>query len=425
MNDVMNPPLPIVPAPLGTYSEVGILREVLVHRPDLSLTRLTPGNCRDLLFDDVLWVKKARQEHDAFVDTMRERGVVVREFGAMLAETMADPVARAWLLDRRIDIGHLGHGTMGEVRAWLDELSAVQLAAYLVGGITRSDLPFTPGGLFGATRAPHDFVLPPLPNQLFTRDSSCWVGKGVFINPMFWSARRPEAINAASVYRFHPRFRDADFVRYLDASDQDYSPISLEGGDVMPLAGGVVLIGMGERSTPQAVTDYARRLFHYGAATDDFMAGDDRYLRVGQVAVDHVQIGSADAAGGDGDAHLARARLPIRQLHILGGLVQRIQHHGVHGVQAGTVMSCGGAMNLTPVCTSSRSGFSRPRIARARMVSSGAPCTMTRKLSALRAVSYSITLFLGMPMPYIAAPSALRPPTTAAVSTPENTMEAR
>jgi len=267
MNDVMNPPVAIVPAPLGAYSEVGVLREVLVHRPDVSLTRLTPGNCRDLLFDDVLWVKKARQEHDAFVDTMRERGVVVREFGAMLAETMADPVARAWLLDRRIDIGHLGHGTMGEVRAWLDELSSVQLAAYLVGGITRSDLPFTPGGLFGATRAPHDFVLPPLPNQLFTRDSSCWVGKGVFINPMFYPARRPEAINAASVYRFHPRFRDADFVRYLDASDQDYSPISLEGGDVMPLAGGVVLIGMGERSTPQAVTDYARRLFQHGAAT--------------------------------------------------------------------------------------------------------------------------------------------------------------
>ncbi|MDD4937332.1 MAG: arginine deiminase [Acidiphilium sp.] len=267
MSDAANPAGAMAEAPLGTYSEVGVLREVMVHRPDLSLTRLTPGNCRDLLFDDVLWVKKARQEHDAFVDTMRERGVVVHEFGAMLAETMADPVARTWLLDRRVDIGHLGHGTMGEVRAWLDVLPATQLATYLVGGIVRADLPFAPTGLFGATRTPHDFVLPPLPNQLFTRDSSCWVGKGVFINPMFWPARRPEAINAASVYRFHPRFRNADFVRYLDASDQDYSPISLEGGDVMPLAGGVVLIGMGERSTPQAVTDYASRLFRHGAAT--------------------------------------------------------------------------------------------------------------------------------------------------------------
>jgi arginine deiminase len=244
-----------------------MLREVLVHRPDLSLTRLTPGNCRDLLFDDVLWVKKARQEHDAFVDSMRERGVVVREFGTMLAETMVDPAARAWLLNHRADVKHLGHGTMGEIRAWLDELPAAQLAAYLVGGIVRSELPFTPNGLFGATLGPQDFVLPPLPNQLFTRDSSCWVAQGVFVNPMFWPARRPEAINVACVYRFHPRFKNADFKHYLDASDQDYSPISLEGGDVMPLGGGVVLIGMGERSTPQAVTEYARALFHHGAAT--------------------------------------------------------------------------------------------------------------------------------------------------------------
>ncbi|SIQ15455.1 MULTISPECIES: arginine deiminase [Acidiphilium] len=253
-------------AVLGVHSEVGILREVLVHRPDLGLERLTPGNCHAFLFDDVLWVKKARQEHDAFVDTLRERGVIVHEFGAMLAEAMADASARAWLLDRRVDLKHLGHGTMGEMRAWLDELPAAQLARFLIGGIARAELPFAARGLFALTQADHQFVLPPLPNQLFTRDSSCWVNKGVFINPMFWPARRPEAINVACVYRFHPRFRNADFVRYLDAADEDFSPLSLEGGDVMPLAEGVVLIGMGERSTPQAVTEYASRLFAHGAA---------------------------------------------------------------------------------------------------------------------------------------------------------------
>ena len=251
---------------LGVYSEVGVLREVLVHRPDLSLTRLTPGNCHDLLFDDVIWVKEARQEHDAFVDAMRERGVIVHEFGAMLAETMKNQAARQWLLDRRADITHLGHGAAAEIRVWLDEMPAVQLATYLVGGVARSELPFAPAGLFNITRAPHEFLLPPLPNQLFTRDSSCWVGKGVFINPMFWPARRPEAMNVSAMYRFHPRFKDADFTRYFDASDEHRGDMSVEGGDVMMLADGVVLIGMGERLTPQAVTDYATRLFKNGAA---------------------------------------------------------------------------------------------------------------------------------------------------------------
>jgi arginine deiminase len=251
---------------LGVYSEVGPLREVLVHRPDLSLTRLTPGNCHDLLFDDVIWVKEARQEHDAFVDTMRDRNVIVHEFGAMLAATMADPVARNWLLDQRADIAHLGYGTVGEVRAWLDEMPAAQLAAYLVGGIARAELPFLPRGLFAMTREPHEFILPPLPNQLFTRDSSCWVGKGVFINPMYWPARRPEATNLAAMYRFHPRFKYADFTRYFDASQEHLGDMSVEGGDVMMLTNGIVLIGMGERSTPQAVAEYALRLFQHGAA---------------------------------------------------------------------------------------------------------------------------------------------------------------
>jgi arginine deiminase len=257
----------IMTSALGTYSEVGVLREVMVHRPDLSLTRLTPGNCHELLFDDVIWVKKARQEHDAFVDVLRERNVVVHEFGAMLAQTMADPVARAWLLERRADVANLGRGTAGEMRAWLDEMPAVQLATFLVGGIARSELPFLPTGLFGQTRQRDEFILPPLPNQLFTRDSSCWVGAGVFINPMFWPARRPEAINLSAVYRFHPRFAGQKFTRYFDASDEHLGTMSVEGGDVMPLGNGVVLIGMGERSTPQAVAEYASRLFMHGAAT--------------------------------------------------------------------------------------------------------------------------------------------------------------
>lgn len=251
----------------GVYSEIGRLREVLVHRPELSLTRLTPANCRELLFDDVIWVKKARQEHDAFVDALRERGVAVLEFGQALAETMADGQARDWLLQRRLAALEGPGGKDEDLRAWLKEMPAADLAASLIGGIARVELPFPPRNLFEMTRAPHEFVLPPLPNQLFTRDTSCWVAGGVFVNPMHWPARQQEAANVAAVYKFHPRFKSASFAAWFSAAEEAPGQISLEGGDVMPLGNGLVLIGMGERSTPQAVSLYARRLFAAGAAT--------------------------------------------------------------------------------------------------------------------------------------------------------------
>ena len=135
------------------------------------------------------------------------------------------------------------------------EMPETQLAAYLIGGIARAELPFVPQALFARTRAAHEFLLPPLPNQLFTRDTSCWVGKGVFVNPMHWPARRLEAANAAAVYRFHPRFKGTKFhTLFRRRARSLWQYLSLEGGDVMPLGNGVVLIGMGERSTPQAVT---------------------------------------------------------------------------------------------------------------------------------------------------------------------------
>jgi arginine deiminase len=249
---------------IGAFSETGKLREVLVHRPDLSLQRLTPDNCKALLFDDVLWVKKARQEHDGFVDALRERGVNVLEFGAMFAETLAQPEARAWLLDRRVGVSAVGQDLMGEMRGWFDEMPAPDLAKFMVGGVARAELPFKPAGLIGQTMEPQDFVLPPLPNQLFTRDSSCWIYGGVTINPMYWPARRPEAINLAALYKFHPHFAEAE----VWWGDVDAAPgvATLEGGDVMPLAEGIVLIGMGERSTPQAVAALAANLFAKGAA---------------------------------------------------------------------------------------------------------------------------------------------------------------
>ena len=249
----------------GIFSEIGKLREVLVHRPDLGIARLTPANCHELLFDDVIWVKRARQEHDAFVDALRERGVEVLEFGKALADTLADATARAWLLDKRLGVVEAGSPDP-DLRAWLDEMPAPELAGYMIGGIARPELPFPPRTLYGMTRDKNQFILPPLPNQLFTRDTSCWVNQGVFVNPMHWPARQQEAANVAAVYKFHPRFKSAAFDFWFNAPEEAHLDASLEGGDVMPLDKGVVLIGMGERSTPQCVSLYARRLFAAGAA---------------------------------------------------------------------------------------------------------------------------------------------------------------
>jgi arginine deiminase len=250
---------------LGVHSETGRLHEVIVHRPDLSLRRLTPDNCRALLFDDVLWVKRARQEHDVFVDALRERGVIVHPFGELLAQVMTLPEGRKWLLDRRVDSSVVGYDMVSELRGWLDEMPAGELATVLVGGVARAELPFKPAGLTGMTLLPQDFVLPPLPNQLFTRDSSCWIYRAISVNAMYWPARKPEALNVEAVYRFHPRFRDAGLP--FVSPDNPGPSISLEGGDVMPIGGGVVLVGMGERTTPQAVGELARSLFAAGEAT--------------------------------------------------------------------------------------------------------------------------------------------------------------
>ena len=251
---------------LGAYSEVGQLREVLVHRPDLSLQRLTPDNCKALLFDDVLWVKKARQEHDIFVDVLRERGVTVLDFGTMLAETLGHPEARKWLLDRRISAAAVGEDLVDEMRGWLDEMPAVELGRFLIGGIARAELPFVPTGLAGRTMEPQDFVLPPLPNQLFTRDSSCWIYGGVTDQPDVLAGAPSRGGQSRRGLPFPSALpRAASRPGGMAPTARPASPRS-KAATSCRSANGIVLIGMGERTTPQAVATLAARLFAKGAA---------------------------------------------------------------------------------------------------------------------------------------------------------------
>ena len=255
-------------APLHVDSEVGRLRAVLLHRPDLELRRLTPSNCRDLLFDDVLWVKRARQEHDAFADVLRDRGIEVLDVGELLAETVKDPDARTWLLDRVVTEPDLGRDLAGPVRALFESADPVTVATHLIGGITVAELPEGAArGLRAAVVGPQGFVLPPLPNHLFTRDTSCWIYGGVSINPMAMSARRRETAHLESIYRYHPRFADEPFERWYGGVDQDHGTGTIEGGDVLVIGNGAVLVGMGQRTTPQAVEALARRLFQSSQVT--------------------------------------------------------------------------------------------------------------------------------------------------------------
>ncbi len=251
--------------PKGVYSEVGRLRRLLVCRPGLAQKRLTPANCNALLFDDVLWVAQARNDHDAYTSAMTDRGIEVIELHDLLAATVSDQLARTWLLDRKLGPDFIDPELAAQLRPWLEALTPAQLAERLIGGVARADLPFEPEGLMARCARPSDLLLPPLPNTLFTRDSSCWIHDGVVLCPMYWPARQQETLLMTAVYRFHPAFSGT--IEWWGDPDAGHGAASLEGGDVMPIGSGVVLVGMGERTSPQAVSQLARKLFARGSAT--------------------------------------------------------------------------------------------------------------------------------------------------------------
>jgi arginine deiminase len=246
-------------------SEVGVLRRVLLHRPDLELRRLTPTNCRELLFDDVLWVRRARQEHDAFADALRDEGVEVLDVGHLLAETIKDDRARSWLLDRAVTERDLGRELAAAVRDHLGSVDPTTAASHLIGGLTASELPTgSVGGLRLEVGGPQGFLLPPFPNHLFARDTSCWVYGDVSLNPMAMPARRHETANLEAIYRFHPMFGPEDLLPAYGGVDQDWGSATIEGGDVLVIGRGAVMVGMGERTTPQAVEAISRALLGRG-----------------------------------------------------------------------------------------------------------------------------------------------------------------
>ncbi|KOU96402.1 MULTISPECIES: arginine deiminase [Streptomyces] len=248
-------------------SETGRLRQVILHRPDREMTRLTPTNKDELLFDDVLWAKRARDEHDAFADVLRDRGVRVHLLADLLTETLDGIEARQLVLDRVFDEREFGILGTDQLRTYFDYLEPAALTACLIGGVTKAELLERTGPIPSVrlhAMAPDDFLLAPLPNHLFTRDTSCWVYDGVSVNPMNKRARRRETVHFEALYQHHPLFAKGEFYRWSDG--QAAYPATIEGGDVLVIGNGAVLVGMSERTTPQAVENLALRMFAAGSA---------------------------------------------------------------------------------------------------------------------------------------------------------------
>ena len=253
----------------GVHSEVGKLHKVMVCAPGRAHQRLTPSNCDQLLFDDVMWVDNAKRDHFDFMQKMRDRGVEVVEMHSLLAETVAIPEAKKWILDNQVVPDQVGLGLVDEIKSYLNGLKPRELAETLIGGLSTEEFPETHGGemlaLVKDAAGVTEYLLPPLPNTLYTRDTTCWIYGGVTLNPLFWPARHEEPILAAAIYKFHPDFAGKVKVWWGDPT-ADHGLATVEGGDVMPIGKGNVLIGMSERTSRQAISQLAASLFRQGAA---------------------------------------------------------------------------------------------------------------------------------------------------------------
>jgi arginine deiminase len=262
-------------ASYGVHSEVGKLHKVLVCSPGLAHERLTPTNCDDLLFDDVLWVQNARRDHFDFMDKMRDHDVEVIELHDLLAQTMQQPGAKDWLLDRKIVANEVGLGLVQDTRDFLDSLTPNRLAELLIGGMSVRDLPSEVKSGYRAlareAAGVTEYLMPPLPNTLYTRDTTCWIYGGLTLNPLYWPARHDETLLMKAIYEFHPDYVGSTV--WWGDPEESWGLATIEGGDVLVPGNGVVVIGMSERSSRQAITQVAAKLFAEGAAEKVIVAG--------------------------------------------------------------------------------------------------------------------------------------------------------
>jgi arginine deiminase len=239
-------------------SEVGRLAEVLVHRPGIELERVTPTNKDELLFDELLWVEHAQAEHDAFADVLRDAGVEVLHLEHLLAEVLADPELAQGVVEHHVTDTTCGPQAVDRVRRLLLDEEPAGIVTHLLGGVTLEEAGGG-DGLVAATGAPGDLLLHPLPNAVFTRDSSAWIGEGVVLSPMNRLVRRRETDLLRLVYRHHPRFADAPV--WFGGEAREHYPATLEGGDVLVVGERGLAVGLSERTSAPGIEALAARLF--------------------------------------------------------------------------------------------------------------------------------------------------------------------
>lgn len=253
----------------GVPDEISPLRRVIVHRPGPEMQRLTPDTREHFLFDEILWLERAREEHDAFSDLLRREGAEVLELTDLLTDLLSIPDARTELLDGALDAGVLGSIAAQDLREALADLPSEQLVEVLVAGITVGEvreLGVEPRSIVMQRLGDDDLVLTPLPNHLFTRDPSAWVGDLVTVSPMRRTARQRESLHLETLYRRHPLFTGPEGPREILAPDAGrLGAGTVEGGDVMMLSPRTVAVGLSERTTAVGAEHLAAGLLEAGA----------------------------------------------------------------------------------------------------------------------------------------------------------------
>ncbi|MGI8899914.1 MAG: arginine deiminase [Nocardioides sp.] len=242
----------------GADSEVGRLQTVMLHRPGPELQRLTPRNNDKLLFDGIPWVSRAQDEHDAFAQALRDRDVEVVYLMDLLTETLGSETAREHAISGAMSSLHLGDTLRTYFLAALRDQPPEELATFLTAGV-RNDEVRGGHGLVTSLLATDDFLIDPLPNLLFTRDSSVWVQDRVAITSLAMPARERETQLTELIYTEHPRFAGTPTLH-------GWRYEHVEGGDVLLLAPGVIAVGVGERTTPAGAERLARQVFGAGLA---------------------------------------------------------------------------------------------------------------------------------------------------------------
>ncbi|MGH8892620.1 MAG: arginine deiminase [Actinomycetes bacterium] len=243
----------------GVDSEVGRLRTVMLHRPGPELKRLTPRNNDKLLFDGIPWIGRAQDEHDAFAQALRDHDVEVLYLADLLTGSLEVEAAREETIAAVLADPRLGESLHRAVDSYLHGLHPSDLAQRLMAGLAHEEMAPV-GGLPYRFMDRHDFVIDPLPNLLFTRDSSVWIRDSVAVTSLAMPARVRETTLTQAIYRHHPRFAGTQIVH-----GPENEPV--EGGDVLLLAPGVVAVGVGERTTPAGVERLARTVFDRGLVT--------------------------------------------------------------------------------------------------------------------------------------------------------------